>query len=145
MKLEQQVINLEIAKKLKQLNVKQESLYYWEKDCSESDSRNMTSKQLEWCLSAEAWHDSLTGEWGNCHELKDTEHYSAFTVAELGDMLPQHTSTTRGAKKWSCRWWTGSVMRTEVATKGFVNESDTEAEARGKMLIYLLENKLITL
>src|SRR5258705_436319 len=113
MKLEFQVVSLDLAKRLKELGVKQESLFYW----TEQDSPAGGSIwQLE---------DSL---------LK-TEQYSAFTVAELGMliepcskvMLPQFHTTEH-------IWFCPGLECTE---------SDTEADARAKMLVYLLENKLI--
>lgn len=67
MKLEKQVVSLELAKKLKSLNVKQESLWYWGKVETDSEFRLMNSTGAELCKEA----------------------YSAFTVAELLQMLKE--------------------------------------------------------
>jgi hypothetical protein len=70
---------------------------------------------------------------------------SAFTVAELGEMLeanwcnsfkanPKAAQNQEGLS-WGC-------MRTDERDMVF---GATEADARAKMLIYLLENKLISI
>lgn len=66
--------------------------------------------------------------------------YSAFTVAELGKLLP-------------CNHLTFYILENQcLCTYKLTMDSNpvdvfgkTEADVRGKMLIYLLENKLITL
>lgn len=76
------------------------------------------------------------------------EQCSAFTVAELGEMLPKclhvgihmHDLTIIRSSVW--RFYYGVNMADSVyLTTG---NDDTEADARAKMLIYLIENKLIT-
>jgi hypothetical protein len=69
MKLENQVTNLELSKRLKELGVKQESLFYWK----EYDGR--------W------WLDYCGKPWD---EFKD-RWASAFTVAELGEIIGAET------------------------------------------------------
>jgi hypothetical protein len=109
--LEKQVVSLELAKKLKSLNVEQESYFYW-RDFDE----NLVI--------------------GN--ENKMTTRISAFTVAELGEMLKnvrnmRHFYTnTEPLREWC------SMTDSER------EYGDTEANVRAKMLCYLLENKLIT-
>ena len=131
MKLESQVCSLELAQKLKSLGVKQESLFYWDRKDNfyiESEKYN-----LKYRLSDETRHDGTTiGEF-----------FSAFTVAELGEMLPPYFSThfNKHFGKWTC--FDGS--RGEEVITLWVEKSDTEADCRAKMLIYLLENNLITL
>jgi hypothetical protein len=69
------------------------------------------------------------------------EQVSAFTVAELGQMLQcnkqVHTNYVEEEGDWVCvyRDWNGNILMT--------NNADTEADARAKMLCYLLEKKLI--
>jgi hypothetical protein len=74
--------------------------------------------------------------------------FSAFTVAELGEMLrggnwQVYKPFLAGDDSWmfQYRWreGKGSKKKHETITAG------TEADARAKMLVYLLENKLITL
>ncbi len=152
MTLEQQVTSLEISKRLKELGVKQESWWYW---CKNKDGAFI-----------ESW------EYKKRNLTTDIEHLSAFTVAELGEMLPDYTRKLGNLEIGSCKtdhvdmkpnrggrygssWWNISYwtwknsftskhkdLYLERDSKHLIQDS-TEANARGKMLIYLLENKLI--
>ena len=128
MKLENQVCSLELAKKLKELGVKHEALFYYSKPYKihvYSVFRNVQTYSL-------AAHT-------------DSPPIAAFTVAELGEMLPPITgrgyiSTTRFKDKdWHCEFLV-STMNTQKLEVG-----DTEADARARMLVYIIENKLIEL
>lgn len=131
LKFEDQFCSLELAKRLKELGVKQESLFVWE------------------------WFDD------NCYGIKyvpytvvkttlnKIELYSAFSVAELGNMLPNKiTNDTNeildlyhyhGYNRYCTAY---SIDNEYVEIEEF---GDNEANARTKMLIYLLENKLMEL
>lgn len=130
MTLEQQVTSLELSKKLRELGVKQESLYYI--DNSGGIAHNPPPRPLQ--------------------------AYSAFTVAELGEMLPW--KLTKGAWYYELEFTkdgTQKPFRVYYHTPSGEDdheyrlfpdedcESETEADARAKMLIYLLENKLKSL
>lgn len=113
MKLEQQVVSLELAKKLKGLGVKQDSLLWWTSDKQVVDT--------------------------NTANLKDTREigrvlYAAFTVAELGEMLK---TTDYELPQFDGDEWSAGPYFLGAC------KADTEADARAKILIYLLENKLI--
>lgn len=134
MKLQNQVCSLKLAKKLKKLGVKQESLFWW----------NRTTKRLY--PSKIVWAGSA---W-----------ISAFTVAELGEMLPAIITKTMStpfsrtdriywlgiSREWNTskgKDWT--IHYTTQESKGHTLEvlyDKSEANLRAKMLIYLLENKL---
>lgn len=131
MEFEKQVCSLELAKKLKDLGVKQESLFwYWE----DADGISKGSR-----LEDHEPHNPKRG-WNT---------YSAFTVAELGEMLPR----TVGSYILICAFNPDS---SECAISYFMASNsthhpeiksqygDTEADTRAKMLIYLLENNLVT-
>ena len=121
MKLEQQCCSLELAKRLKELGVKQESFFYY----------YYSTILKSWLISV---HKDIE---------RDLDDISAFTVAELGNMFP-----------FAC-----VISTYNGGISGYVCESiaipyhnkipeingETEADARAKMLIYLLENNLITL
>lgn len=78
MKIEEQVCSLELAKKLKSLNVKQESLYYWWQHCNKVHQGYEKEKpEYKWVL--QPYFKGLAID----------NAYSAFTVAELGEMLPE--------------------------------------------------------
>ena len=125
MKFSNQVTNKDLSQKIKELGVKQDSLWWWNemlKECACSDGCGIhkdisANNELEWILS-----------------LRPQEcGYSAFTVAELGEMLPDLHKTIKTGKRW-----TAYCLR---LSKEF--QADTEANARAKMLVYLLENKLM--
>jgi hypothetical protein len=121
MKLEQQVTSLEISKRLKELGVKQESLFDWV-DIDDNEYLLMGRKQKE-------FDEMDTGGKYEC--------ISAFTVAELGEMLLEGIDYYKMNGKYHS-WY-------ETGDNGQMFIENTEANARGKMLIYLLENKLINL
>ncbi len=126
MKLEQQVCSLELARKLKKLGVKQDSLFWWVE----------IMENYKW-----------TGEYELEYEIPDyqrkTRSISAFTVAELGEMLPKGFL----AQKISNR----KTSKNKYRCHGYMEDesyyiptlyANSEANARAKMLIYLLENNL---
>lgn len=134
MKLEQQVVSLELAKKLKELGVRQDSLFYWYL------AKNVNNIDLEYRP------DSLAG-----HPTHKNNYCSAFTVAELGEMLPRRITKARwtwicfkdavdSMDIWNCILADEEVSRREV--KRLLAE--TEADARAKMLIWLIEEGYIT-
>lgn len=109
MQLDLQVCSLKLAQKLKALGVPQDSLFCWDTAHNEIHLREDAEGLLE---------DSLL--------------LSAFTVAELGHLLPHETiSYFDLAGLWQCKYPHDSKH-----IKGEVSEAD----ARAKMLIYLLEH-----
>lgn len=121
MKHEDQVCSLELAKQLKELGVKQESWFYWwlcekcKHECGCKEARIV---------------DSLA------HNIPC---YSAFTVAELGEMLPcWHDSCLRAKRDWHVR-----VFEKDKDNICHNSLDTTEANARAKMLVYLIENDLV--
>lgn len=114
MKLEDQVCNLQLAKKLKELGVEQNSLFWWVKD------------------KFDEFDDTYSLHYQPSYRVD----YSAFTVAELGEALkvsdPQVLKRYEGfGEVWFCPNKSG--------------QASTEANARAKMLIWLIENNYIKL
>ena len=109
MKLEQQVCSLELSKKLKKLNIYQGSLWYWILSCRGKDKYYLSTTIQEFKKPLAPYE------------------YSAFTVAELGELLPE--------KRYDDDMWKQIWEREE---KGF-----SEADARAKTLIRLLEQGII--
>lgn len=157
MKLSEQVISLEQAKRLKELGVIQESLFYHTHFTGNGDGYFFSSKHNEIYFK------------DNCKEYKDIGDYdfenspmtptgedragrykiaSAFTVAELGVMLPPFTYSWMGrANTYGC------VSSNQEPNDDYINYSvengqisngANEAECRAAQLIYLLENNLVT-
>lgn len=126
MRLEEQVVSLELAKRLKELGVKQESIFAWCKN----ELGHITLVYLPQWIPQIKKH----GEW-----------WAAFTVAELGEMLPPLCEIKRTRENnWRLEYI--STLTVKDGRPHFDRHSvraDTEADARAKMLIYLIEQKLI--
>jgi hypothetical protein len=123
MKIEDQVVSLELAKRLKKLGVKQHGLFSWQIDDNKIAHLNL----------------SFMGG------LND-EEYSAYAVAELGEMLPDTiiadsccanlfiAKGTREIGKWTISYSTYHSQTIPVFTE------ENEANVRALLLIHLLEN-----
>lgn len=114
--LPKQVSSLELSKRLRELGVPQESLF-----CIDSygDIYDRKRDRLDECET----------------------YYAAFTCSELGEMFPHF---------WTIKWQRGggnflSVTNEENGINYHDRDIETEVDARAKMLIFLLENGLITL
>ena len=132
MNLESQVCSHELSKRLRELGVKQESVFYWEErdwkvEVNEDGYEKVLETKIELCMPP-------------IFDLaRSNDFWSAFTVAELGEMLPTlwWDSGKRGEGDYICR-----VFKENV-TKIINSFGQTEVEARAKMLINLIENKLL--
>lgn len=137
MKLEQQVCSLELAERLKELGVKQESLFCWKHNTLSPDG-----PINEWVIS------QFPGRMSSDYFI------AAFTAAELGEMLPPEINgfVFRHEKYRDKQIPLATVTRhsvgyyelgheDEIRFEARYGDSDTEVYAR--MLIYLLENKLV--
>lgn len=138
MKIEDTVCSLELSNRLKEIGVKQKSYFYW-------DFPIYQSENFKWVLVTK---DKII--------LNREEGYvSAFTVAELGEMLPKGLLLKSFDKDvgfyytqipdTACNNWI--IFYRNIM--GYLNNCEAEdileANARAKMLIYLLENKLMEL
>jgi hypothetical protein len=141
MELEKQVVSFEVSQEMKKLDFKQESIFYWR-----------------------SWEDynhneELTGGidlvYVENEIIKDSSYvnfYSAYTVAELGEMLPMSFNPKNDYEYfleighdsygWSCvyRFYDQDGSSIDY---GNIFRADIEADARAKMLIYLIENNLL--
>lgn len=143
MNLDQQCVSLEVARKLKDLNVKQESQFYWYEGYN------------SWLL-----HYIDYNNWEEDHKIfieHNSPCYSAFTVAELGEMLPERLDKNRNQyikfQKTRCEsTQKNHYLCSYIEDGGYHMDyvehdcsDENEANARAKMLIHLLENNLMTL
>jgi len=139
MKIENQVVTIEQAKKLKELGVTAEPLFWYVIDIDPITPLDIIQK----------WQHS---------NFDQCEKYPAYTVAELGVMLPHFDNlsqmggfvhltefdpSVQDGNPWYCVW----EYDKDKENAGFGSEiidGETEAQARAAMLIYLLENNLTT-
>lgn len=123
MKIEDQVCSLELAKKLKELGVKQDSLLYW------LAPKNPNSKK--WFLSMK----------GGFNEIYNHDSISAFTASELGEILPSAIKQYYWLK--IINWYEFELSYIDDNNHVIAQiQDDIEVNARAKMLIYLIENGL---
>jgi hypothetical protein len=137
MKLEQQVVSLELSKRLRELGVKQDSVCYWR----EFQLNGEFDNQILWDVDTELSYRSTISNV--------LQSVAAFTVAELGEMLPNEveineTSYWLGIHRGLRDVWIIGYRENGTNGLSFPNEAETEADARAKMLVYLLERGLIT-
>lgn len=137
MKLEQQIVSLELAKRMMELGFKQESYFWWVQWIDHT-------KTIESDLSLEQ-RKSIKG-------FRDfVKLGSAYTVAELGEMLPSQLTTNLVEghnlhqlilEKQATRWHAVYICVDCMGKMGGqIDESLPNAMAR--MLIYLKENGLL--
>lgn len=118
MRLENQVCTLEQAKKLKALGIEQKATFYYY-----NNELNLLRTYSD-------------------HGYLVVNSVAAFTVAELGLILPDQFSSWKyqssDGERWDC------AAEENRYYSHLIEYCKTEAEARAAMLIYLLENDHIT-
>jgi hypothetical protein len=138
MKIEDQLTSLELSKRLYELLVKQDSLFVWREypNSMYFDKKIDSTKIVDtiWLLGIPA---HLSPDFlGQC---------SAFTVAELGEMLPCYYKPKHALLMEKVEPLYFVSYRLNATFKDPITFHDKkEADARAKMLIYLIENGLIT-
>lgn len=124
MKKEDQVANVELSKELKDLGVKQDSVWFWN-SCITSRLYLSVDNPLE---------DRLTTD-GTYLQYS----LSAYTVAELGKMLPYKIEGEYFLRTGKTeRYYQVSYFDLDLNQKHTEFE-EKEADARAKMLIYLIK------
>lgn len=111
--LEKQVTCRELSQKLKELGVPQDSVWFW----------GYVEMTIKWHLYRKS--NMFT---------EDELDVSAFTVAELGMVLPEQCMTFRHKKGWTC---------SEDLYDHLYFIADTQVNAMATMLIYLLQHNII--
>ena len=118
MPLEKQLSSQELSKKLEQLGVKQESLFYWV-----NDGKELGEESDRWVC--------VYKTWTNPENPTKPDKLSAFTSSELGEMLPEWTKIYFTGEHWDCE--SGDVHY----------KADTMVDSMAKMLIHLIEQEII--
>lgn len=132
--LKSQVVSLELSKRLKELGVPQNSLFYW---------YNSQATGGEWVVLDRKGFTTdlaLLIEQGNC--------FSAFLVGELGELLRTELTDENESDSFTLKcgntiefWWATFGNDEADITPQF--EDASFADCLAKMLIYLLENNLL--
>ena len=132
MNLSDQVVSLELAKKMNWLGFNQESVWWWNGTKCGIGGQIVGLEPMKWILSKRIKGSAI-------------DNYSAFTVAELGEMLPDEVKCTVGTAKLgtNCKDFVYYYKQAPHIAICYDEVGDTEANARAKMLIYLKENKLL--
>ena len=134
MKIEDQVVCQKIAREMEELGAKQDAWVSWIYYSSES----------LYGLSKEEISRDVEFEWGLdcllCHQVAYIKKYSAFGVAELGEMLPEGYFSQKQGDSWGCA--------NGDNTFGISNIYDcdciySEVDVRAKMWLYLNKEGLI--
>lgn len=124
MEIEKQVCTLEQAERLKDLGVKQNGYFWW------------------------SWYgQSRFPNWEVTREKTNEATCCAFTVAELGEMLPEGFYSDKEDFKWEMMQKDDDGKLEEILELGVIDATElfnTEAQARANLLIHLLESKTIT-
>ena len=163
MKLEEQVVSLELAGKLKESGFKQKSLWWWTNGyyaehmgwsnvvkykLSKKKTGLIVKKRNTKNFHLELGCPKDMDRYGAPDE-KHIKWYSAFTVAELGEMLPPEMRQRDWVYGLVCEknfrddGWSISYDNSGNSLNDHIEAGDTEANARAKMLIYLKEKGLI--
>ena len=139
MKLEEQVCSLDFSKKLKELGVNQTNPFCFYHAGKLRYEGEIYSVDNVWNDKVEVSFDALSGD------------IPAFTVAELGELLPRTIEYPKGVKhvlRCTKELFDGGVVLYGVsylAKVGGVGGGAyrREADARASMLVWLIENKVI--
>lgn len=135
MKFENRFCRLELAKKLEKLGVKQDSLFWWKQDKYSTNPNygeagwNNPQESMPWTIEFGSQPSKLSGN-------RVLFEYSAFTSAELGELLPYHLKNY------------GFLSFLKLDDKNYATEyskstafvSESEADCRAQMLIWLIES-----
>lgn len=146
MKIENQVCTLEQAKRFRELGIRG-SEFKWK------EFQNKKTKEV-----VIGWTFGGVGEWQSLKSYTVIGDYPAFTVAELGIMLPTNCQSfyNHHHNHWVCEMVEPWDEEDEPNATPYVfegwkltaiindEEMQTESQARAAMLICLLENNLTT-
>ena len=156
MKLDNQVCSLAQSKKLRELGITQDSLFYHLPDGNTEEIKKKRKLKDYYVISG----DICLGKSDKNIRTEVLEGlfqitYSAFTVSELsvmlGDNYPSWKFMIEGKNKWN-RWIATIIKKNErrdginiTTAPEFDRFADTQAEALAELLISVLEIKSIKL
>ncbi len=149
MKLENQVVSLELAKQLKEAGYPQEGLWWWNTHYDDGHWLHRFGDGFDemMVISSDKRNSMLKN-----YDIKDYRtyrEYSAPTVAELGVRLPNgyHSgnSSTNAKQKFCCfeMHYSPELKCYGFDKRNVLFEANTEANARAKMWLYLKKEGLL--
>ena len=121
MEIEKQVNSKELGEKLKELGVKEESLFYYYRE----------TELLSLCKELDSYQIEKS--------------YPAYTVAELIEILGEDFRWLKKRGHNENTVWLAQARIHPITSKDIKVTAKTPQEALAKLLIYLLENNLIKL
>jgi len=130
MDLKDQVWSIEQAQRLKGLAVKQDSYWFY------VQFRNESSPPEQWGTIHSVIDDDLS-YYEDRDYLKDVKIFAAFSVAELGLLLPDDCRTYRLDTCWQSYYPSEGMMQSHLP---YADNLHTEARAKADLLIFLLKN-----
>jgi hypothetical protein len=139
MTLEKQCVSLDLARKLKELiGVKEDSMFYWVKH-----------RQTAW-PDPQLWFTGQVHDWNNeqPEAFKIDILYSAFTVAELGEIIYKKEKVIPPRYDIDTQRWQFELVHIETPIDGKTSGlmfTDNEADARAEQLIFLIKHNQIIL
>lgn len=159
MLLESQVCSLEQSEKLKKLGIVQDANFFWGKYLSKSKTKMVLYSKND--ILNMALIDRYIIPPININVwIKEKKLFAAYTVAELGVMLPEYYPSWRfthrqtdtyhnqklSSSKKDVRWISTVIIKDKVkdgktvtTANEFDRYEDTEAKSRARLLISLLE------
>lgn len=160
MNLENQVCSLEQSKKLKKLGIVQDANFFWGKDLSKSKTKMVLYSKNDILLNMALIDRYIIPPININVWIKEKKLFAAYTVAELGVMLPEYYPSWRfthrqtdtyhnqklSSSKKDVRWISTVIIKDKVkdgktvtTANEFDRYEDTEAKSRARLLISLLE------
>jgi len=125
MTLEDQVVSRTLAKALRDAGVPQDSYFYW---IDTSDGYRLTETE-----NAHIVYQGMSRAW-----IDSPDTYAAFTVAELGELLPRCYMSWSTPQTGEMRWWCRiDESHMVVHNERPIFTAAKEADARAKMLLHL--------
>jgi len=129
MNIETQVVSLELAKELKENGYPQEGVWWWQ-----IYNDNSWHLKLGQCATAAEAVLNIRNQW--C---------TAPTVAELGERLPFGIVSGKTRERYACSLHFGTPFPCGLNNRDLwtITRTNTEANARAKMWLYLKKNGLL--
>ncbi len=127
-----QTTSLELSKKLKAIGVPQKSEFYWVQNKYNEEVSDYNVRYWMYDTDLEAIYSQIN-------------HVSAFLSCEIGELLPDFTCQKYGDKFEATIVLPGKWvdMGDMIEYESHDETADTEAEARGLLLEYLIQQGII--